>query len=109
MVIHSESLQIIDKSMDEKIVVRNKGGGCIVKHSPLFSSDGKYVYILCGWCVSAYSVQTGECAFQFVSKSREELVSIATYGDQLCTVTASGNLAIWKSSASGPRRQLVSL
>uniref|UniRef100_A0A1B6FIN3 WD repeat-containing protein 75 second beta-propeller domain-containing protein n=2 Tax=Cuerna arida TaxID=1464854 RepID=A0A1B6FIN3_9HEMI len=102
----TESLQIIDKPMDEKIVVRNKGGGCIVKHPPLFSSDGKYVYILCGWCVSAYSVQTGECAFQFQTESREELVSIATYGDQLCTVTASGKVMIWKSSTSGSRRQL---
>ncbi|XP_054262559.1 WD repeat-containing protein 75-like [Macrosteles quadrilineatus] len=100
VVILNESLQIIDNPMEENIVVRNRGGGCIVANPPLFSTDGKYIYIVCGCSISAYSILTGEHTHDFVSESKEEFVYATTYMHYLLGATAKGNLTIWSKDVS---------
>lgn len=87
----------------DNVVIRLKGGGSVIDRQPVFSEDGKYLYVVCIWCVRAYSVQTGECVRHYVPDFTDDtsnLVGLAIKDNYLFAVSASGSFAMWKASTA---------
>uniref|UniRef100_A0A1B6EFG8 WD repeat-containing protein 75 second beta-propeller domain-containing protein n=1 Tax=Clastoptera arizonana TaxID=38151 RepID=A0A1B6EFG8_9HEMI len=104
MVILKENHQIIEKSMNENIIIHRKEGGSLIKRKPVFSPDGKYVYLLCQWCVNAFSTLTGEFIRQYVPQNmkNDKLVGLAVEENFVFSLSSKGYLTKWRYNAVMP-------
>ncbi|XP_063972542.1 WD repeat-containing protein 75 [Diachasmimorpha longicaudata] len=96
------------QEQEDHLVVKRKGGGSIIDHRPLFSSNGEILYVIWKQVIRKYSTQTGDFVGEFESAD-VKLAGISFYSDNFNTIvgcTESGDLINWNSQNGVITRKL---
>lgn len=87
------------KTTEDHLVVKRKGGGSIIDHRPLFSSDGEILYVIWKQVIRKYSTQTGDFVGEF-EPADTKISGLSFYSDNFNTIvgcTESAELINWNS------------
>ncbi|KAJ1527769.1 hypothetical protein ONE63_007724 [Megalurothrips usitatus] len=99
VMIHMAHQKNVDKSKaDDKYVVQRIGGGSIVDRRPIFSPDGKLLYVVYGHVIRAFSTQSGEQVRDFRGLSHPAVgVQVhPTRPELVVAVSESGEMMAWR-------------
>ncbi|KAK3912020.1 WD repeat-containing protein 75 [Frankliniella fusca] len=85
-------------SSDDNYLVQRIGGGSIVDRRPVFSPDGKLLYVVYGHVIRAYSTQTGVLVRDYKGLSHPAVgVQLhATRPELVVAVSEVGELMAWR-------------
>lgn len=83
---------------DDKYVVQRIGGGSIVDRRPVFSPDGKLLYVVYDHVIRAYSTKTGELVRDYKGLSHPAVgVQLhATRPELVVAVSENGEMMAWR-------------
>lgn len=92
-----ENREKLNNSETDDLILRKKGGGSIIDHRPLFSSDGEILFIIWKQTIRAYSAQTGDFVREF-EQAEGRIIGIALHPNFSNTVIGcinTGQLIFW--------------
>ncbi|XP_011308970.1 WD repeat-containing protein 75 [Fopius arisanus] len=96
------------KEPEDHLITKRKGGGSIIDHRPLFSSNGELLYVVWKHVIRKYSTQTGDFVGEFEA-AEVKLSGISFYSDNFNTIvgcTETGDLINWNSQNGVITRKL---
>ncbi|XP_034952494.1 WD repeat-containing protein 75 [Chelonus insularis] len=83
----------------DNLVVKRIGGGSIIDHRPLFSTDGEILYVVWKQVIRAYSTRTGDFVREF-EPTDNKIAGIVFHpdnSDHIVGCTETGHLVYWNS------------
>ncbi|KAG8222238.1 hypothetical protein J437_LFUL001436 [Ladona fulva] len=95
---------------DNELVLKRKGGGSIVSHPPVFSSDSEVIYIVWGNSVRSYSTQTGEFLQEYEGLTeRSAGVQLIRGTETLATCSRKGEIIFWSRKSAVVQERKVTI
>ncbi|XP_050438746.1 WD repeat-containing protein 75 [Adelges cooleyi] len=84
---------------NDEVTLKKIEGGSIISHPPLFSEDGRFLYVGCGTGINCYSVNTGKLVANYAAqKNFGRIVNICFHpsnSKQLVVSQYNGFISFW--------------
>ncbi|XP_049810920.1 WD repeat-containing protein 75 [Schistocerca nitens] len=91
-----------------ELIVSRKGGGSVIDRQPVFSKDGRILFVVWGPVIRSYSIQTGELidSYEGLKSRAVGVVLNPDNSDHIVACSQTGELIEWNWRTAEQKRKL---